>query len=106
MPGQSRKLLPSCFSFPQGLERWLAVLPRPWLDRFELHAFPRFFSDSEFLDVLGFWQGRRVAFVRQSTCLITYRAEPCLSWQDRALTAKHHPGPFSLLAELGADDVS
>ena len=105
MPGQSRKLLPSCFSFPQGLERWLAVLPRPWLDRFELHAFPQLFSQEEFSEILKFWRNRRVAFVCQSACLNTYSPVPKKNWVEKAMTTQRHPGPLGLLADLKADFI-
>lgn len=95
--------LPSCHSFPQNLERIISVLPRPWLDWFEIHAFPRWIPEDRFLEDLAFWHGRKVAFVRQSAALVTYRAGSFSNWMDRALTTKGHPGPLSLLAELAAD---
>ena len=97
-------LPPGCFCFPQALESLLALLPRPWLDRFQIAAFPAPISEGNFQRVLDFWKGRRIALVRQSASLVTYQAgSSSSSWIATALTTKGHPGPFSLLAELGAD---
>ena len=103
MSSPFHRLPPSCVSFPQALEGMLQPSPRNWLRWFELHAFPRWISEREFSEILAFWRGRRVALVRQSAALVTYRAGSVSTWMDRALTTKGHPGPLSLLAELAAD---
>lgn len=97
------RLPSSCIPFPQGGEELLAALPRGLLRWFEVHAFPRWIPEGEFSEILAFWRGRRVALVRQSAGLVSYRAGVQGSWIDTALTTKGHPGPLSLLAELAAD---
>jgi len=96
-------LPPGCFHFPQGWEALLTLLPRPWLDQFQIRALPAPIPTENFQRVLDFWKGRRIALVRQSASVVTYHAAPASSWIETALTTKGHPGPFSLLAELGAD---
>jgi len=97
------KPFPGCFSSPHGLEGLLTVLPRKWLDEVQIRGLPGLFSDEQYAPVLNFWSNRRVAFVRQSTCLITYSPGNFSTWQDRVLTTKRHPGPLALLADLRAD---
>lgn len=92
-----------CFCFPQSWETCLAMLPRFWLNQLEIRAVPTFFSDQKFAEIMEFWQSRKVAFVRQSACLVSYEAAPSLTWMERVLSAKRHPGPLSLMAELSAD---
>lgn len=78
-------------------------MPRTWLNQFEIRAVPAFFPEQEFARIMEFWRNKKVAFVRQSACLVSYEARPARTWMDRALSAKRHPGPLSLLAELRAD---
>lgn len=103
VPSAKLKLTPGCFSFSQRMEGLLAVLPRKWLDEVEIRGLPRLFSDEEFSRVLDFWRERRVAFVRQSTCLNIYNSSPKPNWMEIAMTTQRHPGPIALLADLRAD---
>ncbi len=103
MSAKILKPITGCFSWPQGLEGLLAVLPRKCLDGVEIRGLPRLFSDEDFSKILGFWQNRRVAFVRQSACLITYSPGHFSPWQKLVLTTKRHPGPLALFGDLRAD---
>ena len=85
------------------MEGILAALPRGCLNWVETHGFPRWIPERQFAGILSFWRDRRVALVRQSAALVTYQARSAVSWMERALTTKGHPGPLSLLAELAAD---
>ena len=78
-------------------------MPRPLLQWLELHAVPPPLQEPVWREVLSFWQGKRVAVVRQAAYRGAYPAGPRQPWEKTVLSAFTHLGPFSFLADLGAD---
>jgi hypothetical protein len=78
-------------------------MPRAFLQRLELHAAPPPVPESSWQEILSFWKGRRVAVVRQAAYRGAYPAGKKKPWPQTVLSAFSHLGPFSFLADLGAD---
>ena len=99
-------LLPSSFhllSLAQHWERMGVVLPRPLLDWAEMHAFPDQVTDFSLEKDLFFWRSRKIALVKQTAYHALYPQPGKGSWQETVLSSACHLGPFSFLADLGAD---
>ena len=99
-------LLPSSFhllSLAQHWERMGVVLPRPLLDWAEMHAFPDQVTDSSLEKDLLFWRSQKIALVKQTAYHALYPQSGKGSWQETVLSSACHLGPFSFLADLGAD---
>jgi hypothetical protein len=90
-------------SLAQHWERMGIVLPRPLLDWAEIHAFPEQITDSSLDNDLLFWRSRKVALVKQTAYHALYPQSGKGSWQETVLSSACHLGPFSFLADLGAD---
>ena len=91
------------FLLPQQWEKFGYFLPRYVLNWAELHACPASTTDSSIEKDLDFWRNRRVALVRQSAYQSLYSPGIHTGWEDIVLSAAKHFGPFSFLADLGAD---
>lgn len=78
-------------------------MPRVFLQWMELHAMPPPLPESAWKEVLSFWRGKRVAVVRQAAYRGAYPAADKQSWPQTVLSAFSHLGPFSFLADFGAD---
>ena len=91
------------FSLPQQWEKFGYFLPRYVLNWAELHACPASTTDLLIQKDLDFWRNRRVALVRQSAYQSLYSPGIQTGWEDIVLSAAKHFGPFSFLADLGAD---
>lgn len=78
-------------------------MPRAFLQWMELHAVPPPLTESAWKEVLSFWKGKRVAVVRQAAYRGAYPAGKQKPWPQTVLSAFSHLGPFSFLADLGAD---
>jgi hypothetical protein len=78
-------------------------LPRPLLDWAEIHAFPEQVTDSSLDKDLLFWRSRKIALVKQTAYHALYPHPGKGSWQETVLSSVCHLGPFSFLADLGAD---
>ena len=90
--------------FPQSLEPWLRFLPRYFLDWLELNGdpgLPR--EDGRAAEAIRFWQGKKVALVKQSAYGLLYQLGGHGSWETKVLSCPSHLGPFSFLHELQAD---
>lgn len=88
----------------QGYESWASWWPRGWLNWLELHGDPRPpQTPQEITSAINFWRNRRVALVKQSAYSLLYQKSAHCSWQDKVLSCPSHLGPFSFLADLGAD---
>ncbi len=59
--------------------------------------------ESAWKEILSFWRGKRVAVVRQAAYRGAYPAADKQPWPQTVLSAFSHLGPFSFLADLGAD---
>jgi len=91
------------YEIPQNWERFGFFLPRPVLNWAEIHAHPKPFSPTETDEALSFWRTRKVALVKQTAYSLLYpRARPG-GWEETVLSSFRHLGPFSFLADLGAD---
>ena len=88
---------------PQKWEQFGFFLPRGILDWAEIHARPRPFSDSETEEALRFWRARKVALVKQTAYPLLYPRTHPGGWEETVLSSVCHLGPFSLLADLGAE---
>jgi hypothetical protein len=99
-------LLPSSFhllSLAQHWEKLGFFLPRPLLDWAEIHASPKQVPDSSLDKDLLFWRSRKIALVKQTAYHALYPQPGKGSWQETVLSSVCHLGPFSFLADLGAD---
>jgi len=90
-------------TFPQSIDFLLACLPRPVLDQLEIRAKPAPIPETEMENCLSFWQGRRVAFVKQSSYHGLYQPRKFSSWESLAWSSGGHMGAIALLADLHAD---
>lgn len=79
------------------------VFPRRLLMAMEVRGWPRDLGTADPELDLAFWRSRRVALVRQSAYQSLYAPDVDTGWPDTVLSAAKHFGPFSLLADLGAD---
>jgi len=89
--------------FPQHWEKLGFFLPRPLLDWAEIQAFPEQITDSSLDKDLIFWRSRKIALVKQTAYHALYPHPGKGSWQETVLSSVCHLGPFSFLADLGAD---
>ena len=99
-------LLPSSFRLLALAQHWEKLgffLPRPLLDWAEMHAFPEQITDSSLDKDLLFWRSRKIALVKQTAYHALYPQPGNGSWQETVLSSVCHLGPFSFLADLGAD---
>lgn len=96
-----RTLFP--FWLNQRVENIFAPMPRVFLQWLELHAAAPPVPQSTWQEVLSFWRGKRVALVRQAAYRGAYPAGKKKPWPQIVLSAFSHLGPFSFLADLGAD---
>ena len=99
-------LLPSSFRLlplAQYWEKFGFFLPRPLLDWAEIHACPAAISDSSVDQDIDFWRSRKIALVKQTAYQALYPQPGKGSWQETVLSSVCHLGPFSFLADLGAD---
>ena len=99
-------LLPSSFrllALAQHWEKFGFFLPRVFLDWAEIQAFPEQVTDSSLDKDLIFWRSRKIALVKQTAYHALYPHPGKGSWQETVLSSACHLGPFSFLADLGAD---
>ena len=89
--------------FPQHWEKFGFLLPRPLLDWAEIHAFPTAISDASVNQDIDFWRFRKIALVKQTAYHALYPQPKKSSWKEAVLSSVCHLGPFSFLADLGAD---
>lgn len=94
---------PRLWRLDQGWEKFGFFLPRGILDWAEIHARPGSFSLSDTEAALRFWRSRKVALVKQTAYALLYPRSAPGGWQDTVLSSLCHLGPFSCLADLGAD---
>jgi len=91
------------YQIPQNWEQFGFFLPRPLLDWAEIHARPVSFSPQETEEALRFWRSRKVALVKQTAYALLYPSSSAGGWEETVLSSICHLGPFSFLADLGAD---
>lgn len=88
---------------PQQWEKFGFFLPRFLLDWAEIHACPAAISDIAVDQDIEFWRSRKIALVKQTAYHALYPQPGRGSWQETVLSSACHLGPFSFLADLGAD---
>lgn len=88
---------------PQHWEKFSFFLPRFLLDWAEIHACPATISDISMDQDIDFWRSRKIALVKQTAYHALYPRPGNGSWQETVLSSACHLGPFSFLADLGAD---
>ena len=88
---------------PQQWEKFGFFLPRFLLDWAEIHAFPATISDISIDQDIDFWRSRKIALVKQTAYHALYPRPGKGSWEETVLSSQCHLGPFSFLADLGAD---
>ena len=88
---------------PQQWEKFGFFLPRFLLDWAEIHARPAAISDIAVDQDIEFWRSRKIALVKQTAYHALYPQPGKGSWQETVLSSQCHLGPFSFLADLGAD---
>jgi len=97
------KLALTDLQISQGWELGGRLFHRSWLNWLEINARPTPLSQHLHLENLAYWQGRKVALVKQTAYHALYEAGAFPSWQDRVLSAGGHLGPFALFSDLNAD---
>jgi len=88
---------------PQQWEKLGFFLPRFLLDWAEVHACPAAISDTSVHQDIDFWRSRKIALVKQTAYQALYPQRKKGTWHETVLSSAYHLGPFSFLAELGAD---
>jgi len=95
----SRLPLPS----PQFFENFYRFLPRPVLRWAELHTFPWGQDESIVRKDIDFWKGKKIALVKQTAYPALFTINEPKDWMEAVFSCPYHLGPFSFLADLGAD---
>ena len=103
MPRISSPFSVHLWPLPQHWEKFGFFLPRPLLDWAEIHACPTTISDISMDQDIEFWRSRKIALVKQTAYHALYPRPGKGSWQETVLSSQCHLGPFSFLADLGAD---
>lgn len=99
-----RSIPPGTIRIPAWLEGVGAGLPRRLLDYLEIRGWPKIISSGESLATARFWRSRKIALVKQSSYHALYEpASKSTAWREIVLANAGHLGPFSFLADLGAD---
>ena len=87
----------------QAWERFGFFLPRPLLNRWEVSRQPDPVPQTTWESVLKFWSKKKVALVKQTAYQGLYPESSSGAWIPTVLRSGYHLGPFSFLADLGAD---
>lgn len=87
----------------QARENFGFLLPRFFLNYWEINRLPDPVSEAVWNDVVAFWAGRKVALVKQTAYQGLYPESSSGAWVPTVLQSGYHLGPFSLLADLAAD---
>ena len=88
---------------PQAWESFGFFLPRSLLNRWEISRLPDPVPEAVWNEVVAFWAGRKVALVKQTAYQGLYPESSSGAWIPTVLRSGYHLGPFSFLADLGAD---
>lgn len=99
----NRHALGSFYTLSQKWEDLGIFLPRSLLNWAEIHGNPGETSSSRVQDALAFWRSRRIALVKQTAYQGLYPESSSGAWIPTVLRSGYHLGPFSFLADLGAD---
>jgi hypothetical protein len=91
------------YTLPRKWESLGICLPRNCLNWAEIHGNPGKTSSAQVQAALAFWRSRRIALVKQTAYQGLYPESSSGTWIPTALRAGYHLGPFSFLADLGAD---
>ena len=95
--------LKKLYTLPQKWEVLGIYLPRNCLNWAEIHGNPGETSSTWVQDALAFWRSRRIALVKQTAYQGLYPESSSGTWIPTVLRSGYHLGPFSFLADLGAD---
>lgn len=95
--------LKTFYTLPQKWEVLGICLPRNCLNWAEIHGNPGETSSTRVQDALAFWRSRRIALVKQTAYQGLYPESSSGAWIPTVLRSGYHLGPFSFLADLGAD---
>ncbi|NDB96207.1 MAG: hypothetical protein EBZ78_08625 [Verrucomicrobia bacterium] len=98
-----RHALGSFYTLSQKWEDLGLCLPRRCLNWAEMHGNPGETSPARLQDALAFWRSRRIALVKQTAYQGLYPESASGAWIPTVLRSGYHLGPFSFLADLGAD---
>lgn len=91
------------FQVPLSAESVGRFFPRTWLNWLEINTRPNPLPWDHHLENLAFWQGRKIALVKQTAYHALYEGGNFPSWQERVLSAGGHLGPFALFSDFNAD---
>jgi hypothetical protein len=91
------------FQVPLSAESVGRLFPRTWLNWLEINTRPRPVPKNLHLQNVAYWQGRKVALVKQTAYHALYEGGAFPAWQDRVLSAGGHLGPFALFSDFNAD---
>jgi len=88
---------------PSSWERLGILLPRGILNHWEIYRQPDPVPEPVWRETLDFWSGKKIALVKQTAYQGLYPESSSGAWLPTVLQSGYHLGPFSLLADLGAD---
>jgi hypothetical protein len=88
---------------PQAWESFGFFLPRTILNQWEIGRLPDPIPEGVWGEITSFWAGRKVALVKQTAYQGLYPESASGAWVSTVLQSGYHLGPFSVLADLGAD---
>jgi hypothetical protein len=91
------------YTLPRKWESLGICLPRNFLNWAEIHGNPGETSSAQVQAALAFWRPRRIALVKQTAYQGLYPESSSGTWIPTVLRSGYHLGPFSFLADLGAD---
>jgi hypothetical protein len=91
------------YTLPRKWESLGICLPRNCLNWAEIHGNPGETSSAQVQAALAFWRSLRIALVKQTAYQGLYPESATGAWIPTVLRSGCHLGPFSFLADLGAD---
>ena len=91
------------FHNPQFFEHFFRFLPRTLLRWAEEHATPLTIEKQDTQELLNFWRDKKIALVKQTAYPALFTINQPKVWMEAVFSCPYHLGPFSFLADLGAD---
>ncbi len=91
------------FFLPQCFEHFFHFFPRITLQWLEVYAIPFTNEKQSTEELLKFWRDKKIALVKQTAYPALFTINQPKIWMEAVFSCPYHLGPFSFLADLGAD---